>query len=254
MNICSNYGFSSPRVAFSGYKGHKDTEPTPWGTTWGEARVAAEEAEATKRMIQRETLRKSDDPSVREQADFVGRNPIWDEYLTQREFNKYHDKMMALRAAEEAKLRAAAGKKNYDEGSGYDIKDSKGRVVERGFGDKWRKRYEYDITYHVNRFGEYYDMRGAVKESKPDGTYVIMASPNSRTKLEEKFKNGSVEHLDNCTTDNILSVDLPDGERFGLGQRFLKAKQTANSRQYFSQYDDKNVLLEVFDDGTYTKA
>lgn len=264
MNISSNYGVNYcgyqkaaqanvSKPSFCGYMGHKDTERTMYGTTWGEERVAKQNAEAKKRMIQRETLRNSKDAWVREAADKVGENPAMDEYLTQREFDRYHAEVMAQRAIEEAKLRAAAGKKNFDAGEAYTIKDEKGRVVERGRGDQWEKRYEYDINYHVNRFGECYTMNGAVKETRPDDTYVIMASPNSHTRLEEKFKNESVEYVDNCT-GKVKSVKLPDGSRFSLGLRLMTTKQTENSRLYFSQYNDKTPVLEVFNDGTYVKA
>ncbi|MCR5265729.1 MAG: hypothetical protein K6E29_03945 [Cyanobacteria bacterium RUI128] len=265
MNICSysgvaNYGYNknckAPQkscVSFGDYKGHKDTERTPWGTTWGEERVSAENAAASKRAVQRDVLSRSADPEVRAHADKVGENPVLDAYLTQREFDIYHQKMMAIREAEEAKLRAAAGEKNYAAGESYDIKDEKGRVIERGTGDQWEKRYEYDINYHVNRFGEHYTMNGAVKETRPDDTYVIMASPNSRTRLEEKFKNESVEFVDNCT-GKIKSIKLPDGRSFDLSRILMNVKQTENSRQYFSQYNDKTPVLEVFEDGTYVRS
>lgn len=265
MNICSysgmaNYGYNrackAPKkacVSFGDYKGHKDTERTPWGTTWGEARIAAEEAEAYKRLVQRETLRKSEDPAVREAADRVGENPVWDEYLTQCEFNRYHEKVMAERAIKEAELRAAAGKKNYDAGERYDIKDEKGRVIERGRGNQWESRYEYDIKYHVNRFGEHYTMNEAVKETRPDDTYVIRTSPYSQGRLEEKFKNQSIEYVDNCT-GYIKSVKLPNGLSFDLSRKLMTVKPTENSRQYFSQYNDKTPVLEVFEDGTYVRS
>ena len=266
MNICSNYGVANcgynksanrnaqkANVSFAGYMGHKDTEPTPWGTTWGEERVARQEAEAHKRMIQRETMKNSKDAWVREEAENVGKNPAWDEYLTQREFDRYHAEVMAKRAIEEAKLADAAGKKNYSDGEAYTVCDKKGRVIERGRGDQWESRYQYDITYNVNRFGEYYTMEGAVKESRPDDTYVIKASPNSNTRLEEKFKNQSVEYVDNCT-GKIKSVKLPDGSHFNLGLRLMTTKQTENSRLYFSQYDSETPVLEVFNDGAYIKS
>lgn len=264
MNINSCYGVNygcmaqtnvknASKPSFNGYMGHKDTERTMYGTTWGEERVAKQHAEAKKRMIQRATLSESPDAWVREEAENVGKNPAWDEYLTQREFSRYHAEVMAQRAIEEAKLRAAAGKKNYDAGEAYNICDEKGRVVERGRGDQWETRYEYDIKYHVNRFGEYYTMNQAVKESRHDGTYVIKASPYSETRLEEKFKNESIEYVDNCT-GKIKSVKLPDGSRFDLSKRLMKAKQTENSRQYFSQYDSETPVLEVFNDGTYVKG
>ncbi len=233
-------------------RGPKDTDRTMYGTTYGEERVARQAAEAHKRLIQRETLKESPYAWVREESDNVGKNPAWDEYLTQREFDRYHAEVMAKREAEEAKLAAAAGKKNY-EGDEYTVCDRKGRVVERGRGGKWESRYEYDITYPVNRFGEYYTMKGAVKETRPDDTYVIRVSPNSAGRLEEKFKNKSIEYVDNCT-GKIKSVKLPNGGTFGLSNRLMTVKQTEISRQYFSQYDDEKVLLEVFDDGSYKRA
>lgn len=269
MNFCTNFSVSnygvnrasvnrSNNVSFSGLfsrRGeHKDTERTIYGTTYGEERVAREEAAATKRMIQRETLRNSDDPSVREMADKVGENPFLDEYYTQREFDKYHERVMAERAIKEAKLAAAAGNRKYDGQGNYTIADKKGRIVESGKGNAWDTRYEYDIKYHVDRFGEHYTMNEAMKESRPDGTYVIKTSPNPHAgRLEEKFENGSVEYVDNCT-GKIKSVVLPDGSSFDIPNRFILVKPTGNSRQYFSQYDDKTVQLEVFNDGTYVKA
>jgi hypothetical protein len=268
MNISSNYGVANygynkscmtnvqktnKNISFAGYMGHKDTEKTPWGTTWGEERVSKQNAEATKRMIQRETLKNSKDEWVREEAKNVGKNPAWDEYLTQREFNRYHAEVMAERAIKEAKLAAAAGKKNYSDGEIYTVCDKKGRVIERGRGDQWESRYEYDIKYHVNRFGEHYTMNEAVKETRPDDTYVIKASPYSNTRLEEKFKNQSVEYVDNCT-GMIKSVKLPDGSSFNLGKRLMTTKQTEESRQYFSQYNDKTPVLEVFNDGNYIQS
>lgn len=267
MNIRSNYSVTAPSfnvvnkagqksnqgVSFKGYMGHEDTERTMWGTTWGEERVARQEAEAYKRLIQRETLKNSPDAWVRDEAKNVGNDPAWDEYLTQREFNRYHAEVMAERAIKEAKLAEVAGKRNYNDDGTYTVKDKKGRVIERGTGDNWESKYEYDLRYNVNRFGEHYTMDNAVKETRSDNTYVIKASPNSNTKLEEKFKNNSVEYIDNCT-GHVKSVKLPDGTKFGLSQRFMDVKQTENSRQYFSQYNDKKVILEVFDDGTYTKS
>ena len=50
----------------------------------------------------------------------------------------------------------------------------------------------------------------------------------------------------------IKSIKLPNGDNFSLGKRFIEVKQTPNSRQYFSQYDPKTIILEIFDDGTYT--
>lgn len=265
MNINSNYsvfgcGFnrlfpSKRNTAFSGLFSRnepKDTDMMPWGRTWGEHKASLREAAATKRMIQRETLKKSEDPSVREAAERVGENPFIDEYLTQREFDKYHEKEMAKRAAIESQLLAAAGKKQYDNLGGYIVKDKKGRIIERGKNDTWDTKYEYDIKYPVNRFGERYTMNEAVKETKPDNTYIIRVSPYSNGRLEEMFPNKSIEYVDNCT-GMIKSVKLPNGESFSLPNRLINVKRTDHSRQYFSQYNDKSVLLEVFDDGNYIK-
>ena len=51
---------------------------------------------------------------------------------------------------------------------------------------------------------------------------------------------------------NDYHLFTPDNKMFSTN-RFLNVKQTENSRQYFDQYDDKNVKLEVFNDGSYEK-
>lgn len=264
MNICSNYGvvnygYNKPanniknkNISFAGYKGHKDTDWTPWGTTYGEERVSAERAAAHRRAVVRDVLKNSPDKWVRDCADDVGKDPAWDESLAQREFDRYHAEFMAQRNIEAAKLKANAGIKKYNDDGTYTIADEKGRVIERGKGDEWDTKYEYDIKYPVERFGEHYTIYGAVKETRPDDTYVIKVSQNSDNIVEEKLKNKSIEYIDNCT-HNVKSIGLPDGTTFAVENRFLFPKQTKDSRQYYAQYDDKTVVLEVFNDGTYSK-